>query len=74
MQKDVLNKLYTKLVGIIPKSVLAKKNKSATWKYGYDEKYDIVIISKTGQIGDIIKMNGLNIALPILLKTNGLII
>ena len=65
MQKDVLNKLYTKLVGIIPKSVLAKKNKSATWKYGYDEKYDIVIISKTGQIGDIIKMNGLNIALPL---------
>ena len=65
MQKDVLNKLYTKLVGIIPKSVLAKKNKSATWKYGYDEKYDIVIISKTGQIGDILKMNGLNIALPL---------
>ena len=65
MQKDVLNKLYTKLVGIIPKSVLAKKNKSATWKYGYDEKYDIIIISKTGQIGDIIKMNGLNIALPL---------
>jgi|TARA_Y100000289_G_scaffold41066_1_gene40703 hypothetical protein len=65
LQKDVLNKLYTKLVGIIPKSVLAKKNKSATWKYGYDEKYDIVIISKTGQIGDIIKMNGLNIALPL---------
>jgi len=65
LQKDVLNKLYTKLVGIIPKSVLAKKNKSATWKYGYDEKYDIIIISKTGQIGDIIKMNGLNIALPL---------
>ena len=65
MQKDVLNKLYTKLVGIIPKNVLVKKNKSATWKYGYNEKYDIVVISKTGEIGDIIKMNGINIALPL---------
>jgi len=65
LQKDVLNKLYTKLVGIIPKNVLVKKNKSATWKYGYNEKYDIVVISKTGEIGDIIKMNGINIALPL---------
>ena len=65
MQKDVLNKLYTKLVGVIPKNVLVKKNKSATWKYGYNEKYDIVVISKTGEIGDIIKMNGINIALPL---------
>jgi len=65
LQKDVLNKLYTKLVGVIPKNVLVKKNKSATWKYGYNEKYDIVVISKTGEIGDIIKMNGINIALPL---------
>ena len=64
MQKDVLNKLYTKISGIVPKSVFARKNKSATWEYGYNEKYDIIVISKTGKIGEIIRMNSLNIALP----------
>jgi hypothetical protein len=33
--------------------------------YGYNEKYDMVVISKTGQIGDIIEINGLVIALPL---------
>lgn len=33
--------------------------------YGYNEKYDMVVISKTGQIGDIIEINGLVIALPV---------
>jgi len=33
--------------------------------YGYNEKYDMVVISKTGQIGDIIEINGLAIALPL---------
>jgi hypothetical protein len=32
--------------------------------YGYDEKYDIVIVSKDGTIGDIYNINGVNIALP----------
>jgi hypothetical protein len=32
--------------------------------YGYDPKYDMVIISKTGMIGDIINVRGLVIALP----------
>ena len=33
--------------------------------YGYNEKYDMVVISKSGQIGDIIEVNGLVIALPL---------
>ena len=65
MQKDVQNKLYTTLSDVIPKSVLTNKNKSATWKYGYNEKYDIVVISKTGQIGEIIRINNISIALPL---------
>lgn len=32
--------------------------------YGYNEKYDMVVISRTGEIGDIINISGLNIALP----------
>jgi hypothetical protein len=35
-----------------------------SWVYGYNEQYDIVIISKTGQIGEIVEISGLKIALP----------
>ena len=64
MQKEDQNNLYSKLEDVIPKSVLTSKNKAKTWKYGYDPKYDIVIISKTGEIGDIIVIQNLRIALP----------
>lgn len=48
----------------IPSSVIKNKNKAKSWAYGYDEKYDIVIISKDGTIGEIYEIEGLNIALP----------
>jgi hypothetical protein len=34
------------------------------WKYGYDEKYDIVVISKDGTVGDVIEIQSLKIGLP----------
>tara|TARA_R100001224_G_scaffold30752_1_gene16990 strand:- start:4621 stop:6804 length:2184 start_codon:yes stop_codon:yes gene_type:complete len=43
---------------------MINKNKTKSWLYGYSEKYDMVVISKSGQIGDIVNINGLNIALP----------
>jgi hypothetical protein len=43
---------------------MATKNRARTWLYGYNPKYDFVVISKTGQIDQIININGLNIALP----------
>jgi hypothetical protein len=52
--------LKEELNNIVPKSVLATKK----FSYGYDEKYDIIVISKDGSIGDIVKINGINIALP----------
>jgi hypothetical protein len=51
-------------VGHIPKAVVSNKNRAKTWYYGYNEKYDMVVISKSGQIGDVININGLYIALP----------
>ena len=56
--------LYRIVDAGIPSSVLKNKNKAKSWAYGYDEKYDIVIISKDGTIGDIYEIEGLNIALP----------
>lgn len=40
------------------------KNKTRSWKYGYDEKYDMVVISKDGTIGEIYKISNLLVALP----------
>jgi len=64
LQKEGQNKLYHLLEDAIPKSTLVTKNKAKSWKYGYDEKHDVVVISKSGQIEDVISINGLRIALP----------
>lgn len=64
MQKEEQNKeLYTKVYPITEKA-LKSKNKARSFKYGYDDKYDIVVISKDGTVGDVININGINIALP----------
>ncbi len=64
MQNDGPDKLYTIAEGYVPKTVLKNKNRAKTWFYGYNEKYDLVVISKTGEIGDVVNINGVHIALP----------
>lgn len=64
MQKESQNSIYNVCKGIVPSNILSRKNKARTWRYGYDEKYDIVIISKDGTIGEILYISGLRIALP----------
>ena len=64
MQKEGLNKDLYKVVDVIPSNVLKVKNKAKTFEYGYNEKYDIVVISRDGTVGDVISINNLNIALP----------
>jgi len=64
LQNDGPDKLYTIAEGYVPKTVLKNKNRAKTWFYGYNEKYDLVVISKTGEIGDVMNINGVHIALP----------
>ena len=64
MQNEDQHKLVQEIKNYIPKSVIATKNKNKSWEYGYNEKYDVIVISKTGQINDIIEISGLIIALP----------
>ena len=64
LQSQDQNKLYTPLKNVVPKAVLSNKNRAKSWIYGYDSKYDIIVISKTGEIENIIDINGLRIALP----------
>jgi hypothetical protein len=65
LQKDVQNSLYKVLKDYIPKRVLSTKNRASSWVYGYNEKYDFINVSKTGQVGDIINISGLIIGLPL---------
>jgi hypothetical protein len=45
-------------------NTLKRYNKARRWKYGYDKENDIVVISKTGQIGEVYSIQNLKIALP----------
>lgn len=45
-------------------STITTKNKAKSWKYGYNQKYDVVIISKDGTLGDVYEINGIKIGLP----------
>ena len=36
-----------------------------SWLYGYNEQYDVIVISKTGKIGQVVEISGLKIALPL---------
>jgi hypothetical protein len=65
LQNEGQNSLYVVLDGYIPKSVISSKNRSKAWQYGYNEKYDVVVISRTGQIGEIVRISDLVIALPL---------
>lgn len=64
MQKEGQNNIYTTVRDSIPANAITKKNSNKSWIYGYNEQYDIIVISKTGEIGEIINISGLNIALP----------
>ena len=65
MQSEGLqNNLYVVLNDYIPKAVYTSKNKAKSWKYGYDEKYDFVIISKDGTLGEVVSIEGFVIGLP----------
>ena len=39
-------------------------NRGKKWKYGYNKEHDIIVISKTGEIGEILEIQNLVIALP----------
>ena len=65
MQNEDQNNLYKILKDQIPSNVISNKNKVRSWTYGYNEKYNVIVISKTGQIGEVVSIQGLIIALPL---------
>ena len=57
-----------KTVDPIKKKIINKNNRYGKWEYGYNKEHDIVIISKTGKIGEILEIQNLRIALPLVPK------
>ncbi len=58
--------LYKILPNHIKPSVIKQQNRYNKWKYGYNKDYDVVVISKTGKIGEIYEIQNLKIALPLI--------
>jgi len=57
--------LVKELDNYINESTIKKLNRLNKWSYGYDKDHDVVVISKTGKIGEIYEIQGLKIALPL---------
>ena len=57
--------LYHTVEDHIKPQVLNRMNRLKKWKYGYDKDHDIVVVSKTGQIGEIYSIQNLLISLPL---------
>jgi hypothetical protein len=53
-----------KIIEPVKRTTLTRMNRGKKWKYGYNKEHDIIVISKSGTIGEIIEMQGLRIALP----------
>lgn len=53
---------------ILPDAVPANEKKATNairgWKYGYNKKYDLIVISKDGTLGEVFEVNGLKIGIP----------
>jgi hypothetical protein len=56
--------LWKEVKDLINPKILKKQNRFKKWEYGYNSDYDFIVISKTGQIGQVIEIQNLRIALP----------
>jgi hypothetical protein len=58
--------LYRVLEDYVKPSVIKQKNRHNKWEYGYNKDHDMVVISRTGKIGEIYEIQNLKIALPLI--------
>ncbi len=65
--------LYKIIKDHVKPKVLNRMNRYKKWEYGYNAEHDMIIISKTGEIGDVYEIQNLKIALSKAIKI-GLIV
>jgi hypothetical protein len=58
--------LFKVLPDYIKESTITKLNRTKKWEYGYNKEHDVVVISRTGKIGEIYEIQNLRIALPLI--------
>jgi len=58
------NQSLYKVIEPIKATTIQRLNRSKKWEYGYNEEHDVIVISKTGQIGEVYSIQNLKIALP----------
>ena len=58
------NQTLYSIIEPIKLNTIKRLNKLKKWDYGYNKEHDVIVISKTGQIGDIYEIQNLKIALP----------
>ena len=56
--------LYSVVKDYVKPKVLNRLNRYKKWKYGYNKEHDLIVISKTGEVGEIYNIQGLVIGLP----------
>ena len=56
--------LYHIVENVVPEKILKKRNAKQDWQYGYNQEYDIVIVSKDGTLGDVYSIQNLRVGLP----------
>jgi hypothetical protein len=54
-----------KIIEPIKRTTITRMNRGKKWKYGYNKEHDIIVISKTGKIGQILEIQNLRIGLPL---------
>ena len=45
-----------KVIEPVKRTTISRLNKGKKWKYGYDKDHDIIVISKSGKIGEILEI------------------
>ena len=60
-----IQNLYSVVDDHIKPHIVKRKNRYNQWDYGYNKEHDVVVISKTGKIGEIYEIQNLKIALPL---------
>ena len=48
-----------KVIEPIKINTIKRLNKLKKWEYGYNKEHDVVVISKTGQIGEVYSIQNL---------------
>ena len=60
----IYEQTLVKTVEPIKLTTISRMNKGKKWKYGYNKEQDLIVLSRNGQIGEIIQIQDLVIALP----------